>query len=78
MGLIRTILNNYRDIAIYERAMREIVLALEGTPINTINFGIEKLDEALILSINLNRKVKELEKELEELRKGKNNTDPTE
>ena len=50
--------------------MREIVLALEGTPINTINFGIEKLDVALILSINLNRKIKELEKELEELRKG--------
>ena len=70
MGLIRTILNNYRDIAIYERAMREIVLALEGFPICTIKFGIDNYDEALRLATTLSRKVVELEKELEELRKG--------
>ena len=70
MGIIRTILNNYRDIYIYERAMREIVLALEGFPISTIKFGIDNYDEALRLATTLSRKVVELEKELEELRKG--------
>lgn len=70
MGIIRTILNDYRDIYIYERAMREIVLALEGFPISTIKFGIDNYDEALRLATTLSRKVVELEKELEELRKG--------
>ncbi len=73
-GIIRTILDNHRDVAEFKKGIYVILLALDGYPVNVYgSFSNDPLNRAIVQASLQARKIKELEKKLEEFRKKKNN-----
>lgn len=75
--LFRIVLSNYREIAMYDRALSEIICAINGAPIYTISYTDERLAIILCTIKNLQQELKDLHEKLNETDRAKNNGSPS-
>lgn len=73
-GILRTILNNHRDVALYERAMMDILLSLRGKTGFVYRYDIKPVNEIFKLIRDLKLRVTELEDAQNKTNDGSNNT----
>lgn len=76
--IFRTILNNYRDIAFYDRALNEIVFAIEGISISPISYHDKRLSYILCTIQKMQQELKELHEKLDNIGKTENYGQPSE
>lgn len=64
-GLFRTILDNYRDVAMYDRGLSEIECAIAGISVNSLLYRDERLTFILYTIQEMQKELKELHEQLD-------------